>query len=103
MFGEITEGIEETLSVINEAFCDRKGRPKVDIRITHTHILDDPFEDPEGLVVPSRSPSPDPERLFGSGTRVGADEILTDDEELNEDEQKVNILFMEIFNRDRFS
>ena len=89
VFGEVTEGLEESLSKINEAYVDKKGRPKVDIRINHTHILDDPFEDPEGFHVPSRYPSPDPERLFGQGTRVGADEILSDDEGLNEDEIKV--------------
>lgn len=26
-------------------------------------ILDDPFDDPDGLVVPDRSPSPTPEQL----------------------------------------
>ena len=32
-------------------------------RINHTVILDDPFDDPPGLPVPSRSPSPTPEQL----------------------------------------
>ena len=61
------------------------------MRINHTHILDDPFEDPDNLVVPSRSPSPDAERIFGAGTRVGADELLDEDEGLTEAEQKVRI------------
>ena len=89
VFGEVGEGLEETLSKINEAFVDKEFRPKVDIRINHTHVLDDPFEDPEGLTVPSRSPSPDPKRLFGHGTRIGADELIIEDDDLNETERKV--------------
>ena len=102
VFGEIGEGLEETLSKINEAYVDKAGRPKVDIRINHTHILDDPFEDPEGLNIPSRSPSPDPKRLFGSGTRVGADEILSDDEGLTEQEIKVRRRFLRRVQRRHF-
>ena len=92
VFGEIGEGLEDTLAKINESFVDKNGRPKVDIRINHTHILEDPFEDPEGLKLRSRSPSPDPKRLFGQGTRVGADEILDDDDDLTEQERKVTII-----------
>lgn len=33
------------------------------IRINHTVILDDPFEDPPGLSVPDRSPEPTKEQL----------------------------------------
>lgn len=88
VFGQIGEGLEETLAKINEAYVDKSGRPKVDIRINHTHILDDPFEDPEGLLVRSRSPSPDPKRLFGD-RMVGADEVISDDDGLNDDEIKV--------------
>ena len=72
-----------------KVYVDKEGRPKIDVRINHTHILDDPFEDPDNLVVPSRSPSPDAERIFGAGTRVGADELLDEDEGLTEAEQKV--------------
>jgi len=88
VFGEVSEGMEECLSKINEVYVDKEGRPKIDVRINHTHILDDPFEDPDNLVVPSRSPSPDAERIFGAGTRVGADELLDEDEGLTEAEQK---------------
>jgi len=88
VFGEVGEGLEETLSKINEAFVDKECRPKVDIRINHTHVLDDPFEDPEGFTMPSRSPSPDPKRLFGHGTRIGADELIIEDDDLNETERK---------------
>ena len=46
------------LDKINKAYCDPKGRPYQNIRIKHTLIIDDPFEDPKGLREPSRSPSP---------------------------------------------
>lgn len=34
-----------------------------DIRIQHVVVLDDPFQDPIGFLVPSRTPSPTPEQL----------------------------------------
>lgn len=39
------EGME-ILEQINSQFCDEDGRPYRDIRILHTHVLDDPFDDP---------------------------------------------------------
>lgn len=39
------EGME-TLAQINGQFCDDNGRPYRDIRILHTYVLDDPFDDP---------------------------------------------------------
>ena len=77
---------------INEVFVDKDNRPLIDVRINHAIILDDPFEDPDGLVVPSRSPSPDPKRLFGANTRIGADEIIDDDDDLDDAERKVRLL-----------
>ncbi|KAH6586479.1 hypothetical protein BASA50_000434 [Batrachochytrium salamandrivorans] len=62
IFGRVAEGLE-TLDKINETICDQEGRPYRDIRIKHTIILDDPFDDPEGLVVPDRSPIPSEEML----------------------------------------
>ncbi|KAK1404129.1 Peptidyl-prolyl cis-trans isomerase [Heracleum sosnowskyi] len=57
VFGEIAEGLE-TLSRINEAYVDDKGRPYKNIRIKHTYILEDPFDDPPQLaeLVPDASP-----------------------------------------------
>lgn len=52
------------LGKINEAICDGTNRPYQDIRISHTVILEDPFDDPVGLNIPSRSPSPNPERMM---------------------------------------
>ncbi|KAI6687939.1 hypothetical protein NL676_024767 [Syzygium grande] len=48
VFGEVAEGIE-TLTRINEAYVGEKGRPYKNIRIRHTYILDDPFDDPPQL------------------------------------------------------
>ncbi|CAL8110472.1 unnamed protein product [Orchesella dallaii] len=75
VFGEVTEG-HDVLEKLNEAICDGENRPYQDIRITHTVILDDPFDNPRGLEVPSRSPSPTPEML-DSG-RIRADEDIDD-------------------------
>lgn len=47
VFGEVTEG-EGVLMKISESYCDGDGRPYQDIRIYHTVILEDPFDDPKG-------------------------------------------------------
>ena len=62
VFGLVQEGFD-VLEQINDAICDEKGRPYQDIRIKHTIILDDPFDDPEGLEVPDKSPLPTEEML----------------------------------------
>lgn len=64
-FGRVVEGDEEggTLDKINNAFVNKEMRPLRDIRIQHLVVLDDPFEDPQGLNVPSRTPSPTPEQM----------------------------------------
>ena len=46
---QVAEGFD-VLSKINEAYCDKDGRPFQDIRIYHTVILDDPLPDPDGTV-----------------------------------------------------
>ena len=48
VFGEVAEGMD-VLTKINEAYCDKEGRPYQDIRIYHTVVLEDPFPDPEGM------------------------------------------------------
>ncbi|NXM27680.1 PPIL4 protein, partial [Oxyruncus cristatus] len=75
VFGEVTEGMD-VLKTINETFVDKDFIPYQDIRINHTVILDDPFDDPPGLAVPDRSPEPTKEQL-DSG-RIGADEEIDD-------------------------
>ncbi|KAE8784132.1 Peptidyl-prolyl cis-trans isomerase-like 4 [Hordeum vulgare] len=53
VFGTVAEGLD-TLTKINEAYVDDKGRPFKDIRIKHTYILDDSFDDPPQLVEEER-------------------------------------------------
>jgi len=75
IFGQVAEGIE-ALTAIDAAYVDGEGRPFQNIRIKHTIVLDDPFPDPEGLRVPSRSPSPTREQLQQDKVRIADDEAL---------------------------
>lgn len=88
-FGMVVEGFD-TLQKINDAFTDANGRPLKDIRIRHTVILDDPFDDPPGLVVPDSSPAPTKAQL--------ATVMIADDEELGEE---VDEAAMEKLRRER--
>ncbi len=73
IFGKVVEGFD-ALEKINEAFCDDKGRPLVDIRIKHTVILDDPYDDPPGLFEPPESPLPSKAQL--ATVRIADDDNL---------------------------
>ncbi|KAK2786232.1 Peptidyl-prolyl cis-trans isomerase cyp6 [Onygenales sp. PD_12] len=85
IFGKVVEGFD-VLEKINDVFIDDKGRPLKDIRIRHTVVLDDPYDDPPGLMVPPESPVPSQAQL--------ATVRIRDDEELNEnmDEEAVEKL-----------
>lgn len=76
IFGKVVEGFD-VLEKINDAFIDDRGRPLKDIRIRHTVVLDDPFEDPPSLVEPPESPLPSKAQL--------ATVRIADDEDLDED------------------
>ncbi|KAB5517111.1 hypothetical protein PHYPO_G00185650 [Pangasianodon hypophthalmus] len=102
VFGEVTEGMD-VLAKINEAFVDKDFIPYQDIRINHTVILDDPFDDPPDLPVPDRSPEPTKQQL-DSG-RIGADEVINDtegkdaeelDELIKEKESKTQAILLEM-------
>ncbi|KAL8181801.1 UNVERIFIED_CONTAM: Peptidyl-prolyl cis-trans isomerase-like 4 [Gekko kuhli] len=102
VFGEVTEGMD-VLMKINETFVDKDFVPYQDIRINHTVILDDPFDDPPGLTIPDRSPEPAKEQL-DSG-RIGADEEIDDfkgrsvnevEEILAEKEAKTQAILLEM-------
>ena len=56
IFGQVAEGLD-TLDRINNTYCDTEGKPYQNIRIKHTLIIDDPYEDLPGMQIPSRSPS----------------------------------------------
>ncbi|KAG7244166.1 hypothetical protein INR49_004239 [Caranx melampygus] len=100
--GEVTEGMD-VLAKVNETFVDKDFVPFQDIRINHTVILEDPFDDPPDLPVPDRSPEPTKEQL-DSG-RIGADEVIDDadgkgaeelEERLKEKEAKTNAILLEM-------
>ncbi|GCB68715.1 peptidyl-prolyl cis-trans isomerase-like 4 isoform X1 [Scyliorhinus torazame] len=102
VFGEVTEGMD-ILMKINETFVDKDFCPYQDIRITHTVILEDPFDDPQGLQIPDSSPEPTKEQL-DSG-RIGADEEIDDtkgktveeiEEVLAEKEAKTRAILLEM-------
>ncbi|KAH0622375.1 hypothetical protein JD844_024631 [Phrynosoma platyrhinos] len=102
VFGEVTEGMD-VLMKINEAFVDKDFVPYQDIRVNHTVILDDPFDDPPGLTIPDHSPEPTKEQL-DSG-RIGADEEIDDfkgrsvdevEEILAEKEAKTQAILLEM-------
>lgn len=44
VFGKVEEGLN-ILKKINDSYVDEKGRPYMNVRILHTHVLDDPFDD----------------------------------------------------------
>lgn len=76
VFGRVVEGFD-TLEKINEAFTDTKGRPLKDIRIKHTVVIDDPYDDPPDLAEPDQSPAPSKAQL--------ATVMIADDEDLDKD------------------
>uniref|UniRef100_A0A8C8G2C0 Peptidyl-prolyl cis-trans isomerase n=1 Tax=Oncorhynchus tshawytscha TaxID=74940 RepID=A0A8C8G2C0_ONCTS len=109
VFGEVSEGMD-VLAKINETFVDKDFIPFQDIRINHTVILEDPFDDPADLPVPDRSPEPTKEQL-DSG-RIGADEVINDtdgkkaeelDELLKEKEAKTQAILLEMVRGGRVS
>jgi len=73
IFGEVVEGFD-ALEKINGAFIDQSGRPLQDIRLLHTVVLDDPFDDPPGLQEPPSSPVPSAEQR--ATVRIAHDEVL---------------------------
>jgi len=83
VFGEVSEGFD-VIEKLNEAICDENDRPYQDIRINHTIILDDPFDDPGGLPIPDKSPEPTREQL--QSDRIGADENVNEFEGKNVEE-----------------
>ena len=55
IFGEVTKGFD-ILDKINDAYCDEDNRPYQNIRIIHCIVLNDPFDDLQGMVIPPKSP-----------------------------------------------
>ncbi|KAK4626461.1 Peptidyl-prolyl cis-trans isomerase-like 4 [Fulvia fulva] len=77
-FGEVVEGFD-VLEKVNTAFIDSNGRPLKDIRILHTVVLEDPFDDPTGLVEPPGSPVPC--KAQRDTVRIAHDEVLAENDD----------------------
>ncbi|KAH9288095.1 hypothetical protein KI387_032212 [Taxus chinensis] len=88
VFGEISEGVD-TLMRINEAFVDEQGRPYKNIRIKHTYVVDDPFDDPPQLtdLIPVNSPEQRPPEE-GEEVRLEDDWIPMDEQQDPEELEK---------------
>lgn len=98
VFGEVAEGLD-TLMRINEAYVDEKGRPYKNIRIKHTYILDDPFEDPPQLAefIPESSPELRPPEE-GEEVRL-EDDWVPMDEQLDPEELEKSLRMKEAHSR----
>ncbi|KAK9088131.1 hypothetical protein Scep_027213 [Stephania cephalantha] len=81
VFGEVVEGLD-TLTRINEAYVDEKGRPYKNIRIKHTYILHDPFDDPSQLkeLIPDASPEGKPKEEVDDDVRLEDDWVPIDEQ-----------------------
>ena len=80
------------LDALNVEFTDGEGRPFRDIRVQHTHILDDPYDDLPQLTVPDESPLHEVPEEETVQPRLSVDDPLNEDEgksmeELNEEMQ----------------
>jgi peptidyl-prolyl cis-trans isomerase-like 4 len=86
VFGIVVEGFD-VLDRINNALCDQDNRPFVDIRIKHTIILEDPFEDIPDMdkFIPDSSPLPSKEML--KTVRLSSTNELLNEEQRNEKEK----------------
>eukprot|EP00249_Psilotum_nudum_P015471 c25343_g1_i1 orf=356-2314(-) len=88
VFGEVAEGLD-TLMRINEAYVDEQGRPYKNIRIKHTYVLDDPFDDPIQLaeLIPEKSPELK-SQAEGEDVRLEDDWIPMDEQQDPEELEK---------------
>ncbi|KAH3764850.1 peptidyl-prolyl cis-trans isomerase CYP59 [Pelomyxa schiedti] len=83
LFGVVAEGMEVVMA-INNVYTGKDGRPLQNVRVRHTFILEDPFPDVPGMIVPDASPIP--EKDIGS---LEIDDVL---EEEPDPEKKMEIL-----------
>jgi peptidyl-prolyl cis-trans isomerase-like 4 len=97
IFGKVIEGLD-VIDEMNKAFCDKDGKPLKPIYIKHTHVMDDPFADPSGLVVPD-SPTTVPEELafeleLGKESKKKTDEEIKKEKEEHEAKKRATVLWM---------
>ncbi|KAF0988319.1 hypothetical protein HZS_7773, partial [Henneguya salminicola] len=85
VFGLVTEGLE-ILDIFNSTICDSKFRPYQDLRISHTTVLYDPFDEPS--IQYPLSPLPSNDLLISY--RIGAEEDINEYKGLtNEEIEKI--------------
>eukprot|EP01138_Halocafeteria_seosinensis_P007745 gb/GECG01007913.1/.p1 GENE.gb/GECG01007913.1/~~gb/GECG01007913.1/.p1 ORF type:complete len:544 (+),score=100.77 gb/GECG01007913.1/:1-1632(+) len=89
VFGEVVEGFD-VVDRLNETYCDQQGRPYQDVRIRHTYVLYDPFDNWEELErkLPEKSPDrlkPEEETV---DERIPAEEEIKAESENEEDLEK---------------
>ncbi|OWB68537.1 hypothetical protein B5S33_g3814 [[Candida] boidinii] len=83
IFGKVQEGFQ-VLDKINKTILDENKRPLKDIRIFHTHILEDPTEDPPGFneLLITKDPFPTKEQ-------INSIRLLVEDEDQGQNPGKV--------------
>lgn len=79
IFGVVSEGLE-VLDKMNMTMVDEKSVPYQTIRIRHTEILEDPFEDPNGLdmIIPPKSPEVIMDEVFKATENEGDEAELSE-------------------------
>lgn len=104
VFGYVVEGLE-VIQKLNNEICDHQHRPFRDIRITHTVILDDPFDDPPEIMEHINRESPPVWPEVYTSDRIGVEEALDEtegkpleviEEELEEKEAKARATILEM-------
>ncbi|CAH8254736.1 unnamed protein product [Arabidopsis lyrata] len=81
VFGEVVEGFD-VLTSLAKVSVDAKNRPCKNIRIEHTYILEDPFDDLPQLaeLIPDTSPEGKPKEEVTDDGRLEYDWVPTDEE-----------------------
>lgn len=77
VFGQVEEGMD-VVDKLASTYVDDSFRPYRILRIRHTIILHDPFDDPDGL--PADVPSPEPIQVDPDDRLGSDDEDMVDDE-----------------------
>ena len=104
VFGYVVEGLD-IVHKLNAEISDHEHRPFRDIRITHTVILDDPFDDPPEIMHLINQGSPEIWPEVFTSDRIGVEEAVDEtegkpldviEEELEEKEAKARATILEM-------
>ncbi|XP_029654447.1 peptidyl-prolyl cis-trans isomerase-like 4 [Octopus sinensis] len=75
VFGSVCEETFDVLSKLNDTMTGDDGTPYRDVRILHTWVEEDPFDEPPGLIFPPNSPTTNEAAEVETG-RIKYDEEL---------------------------